>query len=120
MKGPTQWRLTTDDLKKLHQRCKDESVAVVVGVVSDLPPERTRTSVDEFRAILSRDLALKPQFVLTLSSTPNQAEVCIRFCVQAMGKLKWQVLFSLDQREQCTLAVGNKHQFCCAFNPLKQ
>jgi hypothetical protein len=75
MQGPTEWRITADDMKALHARCKVDGIAVVIGIVSYLPRDRTRASIGEFQSVMERDLGLKANVVLTLSNAPTPAEV---------------------------------------------
>ena len=79
MQGPSLWRQTVEQLTALHERCKRDGIATVIGVVSGLPLDSTRTSIDEFRAIVQRDLGHKQQFIVSLSTVPTEAEVrCYR------------------------------------------
>lgn len=75
MQGPTVWRETIEQLTALHKRCSLDGIAIIVGIVSGLPADRTETSADEFRSILVRNLGVRPQVVVTLSAVPTETEV---------------------------------------------
>ena len=83
LKGPTEWRIVIDDLKAVHARCKQDGIAIVVALVSDLPEERTQLPLSEFQSVLTRDIALKAHLVLPIASTPTAANVRLSHSVRA-------------------------------------
>ena len=74
--GVTPWRKCLQDLQALHSHLEAKSIRLVVGVVYEgAPPEASK--IEEFAAVLTRDLNLDPRQLQQLDSNPTAPQVLL-------------------------------------------